>query len=98
MLFPKEAEGFDELVYIVRFNEFYNRNVAEGLDRMAALTPEGDSQKSDKPFDLNLTISRRLSGKTAKHKLSCLVDMAKVGALDTMEEGRNAAELLDQHV
>ncbi len=45
-LFPQVAQGFEELVgYIEKLVDLYNRDLAEGLDRLMALLLQGDSQK-----------------------------------------------------
>ncbi len=50
-LFPQVAQGLEELVgYIERLVDLYNQDLAEGLDHLIALLPEGDSQKSVEPF------------------------------------------------
>ena len=99
VLFPKTAEGFDELVaYIEKLVDLYNGTLAEGLDHFAALVPEGDSQKSDESFCLNPSTLDKLTEKPAQHQVAYLVDIAKVEALDTMGENRKAVELLDRHV
>ena len=96
---PKVAQGFEELVgYIERLVDLYNRDLAEGLDRLMALLPEGESQKSVEPFSLDVSILNGLIEKPAKHEAAYLVDMAKVEALDTVGENRKAVELLDRHV
>lgn len=98
-LFPKAAEGFDELVgYIERLVGLYNRDLAEGMDRLAALVSKDDSQKSDEPFEFDKSAARKLGANPAKHQTAYLVDMAKVEALDTMGENRKAVELLDRRV
>lgn len=44
-LFPQVVEGFEELVgYIERSVDLYNRDLAQGLDRLMAILPKGDSQ------------------------------------------------------
>ncbi|MFQ6029982.1 MAG: hypothetical protein ACE5Q6_21115, partial [Dehalococcoidia bacterium] len=99
VLFPKVAEGFVELVdHTERLVELYNENLAEGLDRLATMLPEGEPGESNEPFSLDAEGLEKLSGKPVSHQVTYLVDMAKVEALDTMGENRKAAELLDQHV
>ena len=99
MLFQKVAEGFDELVHhIDKSADLYNRNLAEGLDRLATRVPESGSQKTDEPFYLDASTLKKLAGNPAKYQTAYLVDMARVEALDTMGENRKAVELLDRHV
>ena len=99
MLFPKVAEGFDGLVdHIDKSADLYNRNLAEGLDRLATRVPEGGSQKTDEPFCLVLSTLGKLVAEPGKHQVAYLVDMAKIEALDTMGENGKAVELLDRHV
>ena len=99
VLFPQAAEGFDELVnYIERLVELYNRSIAQGLDYVAATVPRDDSQKVDEPFEVCLSALTELAEQPAKHRIAYLVDMAKVEALDTMGENRQAVELLDRLV
>lgn len=87
MLVLKMAERFYQLVaWVEKLVELYNRNLAGGLDRLAALAPEGNYQKSDEPFYLDESALEKLSGKPAKLQIAHLVDMAKVEALDTMGE------------
>ncbi len=93
------AEDFQELVgYIERLIGLYNRDLANGLDSLMAIIPEGDSQKAVEPFSLDVSILDHLTEKPAKHDTAYLVDLAKVEALDTMGESRKAAELLERHV
>ena len=99
MLFPKVAEGLEALVgYIERLVDLYHRDLAEGLDRLIALRPEGDSQKLLDPLSLNVSTLDKLTEKPAKNETAYLVDMARVEALDTMGENEKAVELLDRHV
>ena len=84
--------------YIERLVDLYNRDLAEELDRLMALMPEGDSPQSVEPFSLDASILEGLTEKPAKHEAAYLVDMAKVEALDTMGESRKAVELLERHV
>ena len=86
------------MAYIGKLVELYNRSLADGLDRLASLVPEGDSQKSDESFCLNPSTLDKLTEKPAQHQVAYLVDIAKVEALDTMGENRKAVELLDRHV
>ena len=96
-LFPQVAQGFEELVgYIERSVDLYNRDLADGLDRLMALLP--DSQESDEPFSLDVSTLDALTEKPAKDEAAYLVDMARVEALDTMGENRKAVELLERHV
>ncbi len=98
-MFPQVAQGFEELVgYIERLVDLYNRDLAEGLDRLMALMPEEDSQKSVEPFSLDVSTLDALTEKPAKHEAAYLVDMAKVEALDTMGEKEKAVAILDRHV
>ncbi len=98
-LFPQVAQGFEELVgYLERLVDLYNRDLAEELDRLMALMPEGDSPQSVEPFSLDASILEGLTEKPAKHDAAYLVDMAKVEALDKMGESRKAVELLNRHV
>ncbi len=98
-LFPQVVQGFEDLVgYIERLVDRYNGDLAEGLDNLRALVPEGDSQKSVEPFSLNLSTLDGLTEQQAKHDAAYLVDMAKVEALDTMGEKEKAVELLKRHV
>ncbi|MFQ6027585.1 MAG: hypothetical protein ACE5Q6_08840 [Dehalococcoidia bacterium] len=99
MLFPKLAQSFEELVdHTERLIELYNRNLAEGLDQLATLLPEGDSQKSPESFCLDVEALKMPAEKPAAYQVAYLVDMAKVEALDTVGENRKAVELLDRHV
>ncbi len=99
MLFPQVAQGFEELVgYIERLVDLYNRDLAEGLDRLIALLPKGNSQKSIETFSLNVSTPVGLTEQAAGHDAAYLVDMARVEALDTMEEKEKAVELLDRHI
>ena len=98
-LFPQVAQGFEELVgYIERSVDLYNRDLAEGLDRLMALLPKRDSQQSIEPFILDLSILDGLAEKPAKQDAAYLVDMARVEALDTMGEKEKAVAILDRHV
>ena len=98
-LFPQVAQGFEELVgYIERLVDLYNRDLAEELDRLIALMPEGDSPQSVEPFSLDASILEGLTEKQAEPDAAYLVDMAKVEALDTMGENQKAVELLERHV
>ena len=84
--------------YIERLVDLYNQDLAEGLDHLIALLPEGDSQKSVEPFSLDLSPLDKLAEKPAAHEVAYLVDMARVEALDTMGENQKAVELLDRHI
>ena len=98
-LFPQVAQGFEELVgYIERLVDLYNRDLAQGLDRLMAILPKDDSQKSVEPFSLTVATLDRPTEKPAKHEAAYLVDMARVEALDTMGEARRAGELLERYV
>ncbi len=98
-LFPQVAEGFLELVgYIERLVDLYNRDLAEGLDRLMAILPKGNSQKTVEPFSLNVSTLDKPTGKPAGREAAYLVDMAKVEALDTMGEKEKAVAILDRHV
>ena len=99
MLFSKAGQSFEDLVgYIERLVDLYNRDLAEGLDRLIAILPEGDSHKSDETFSLDLCTLHELTEKPATHDAAYLADMARVEALDTMGENQKAVELLDRHV
>ncbi len=99
VLFPQVSLGFEELVgYIERLVNLYNRDLGEGLDNLMALLREGDSQKSDEPFSLDVSTLERLTEKQAKHDAAYLVDMARVEALDTIGEKEKAVAILDRHV
>ncbi len=98
-LFPQMAQGFEELVgYIERLVDLYNRDLAEGLDRLMALLPKRDSEQSIEPFNLDVSILDGLTEKPAKQDAAYLVDMARVEALDTMGENQKAVAILDRHV
>ena len=98
-LFSQVAQGFEELVgHTERLVDLYNRDLADGLDNLMALLPNGDSEKSVEPFSLDWSTLGKLIEKPAAHETAYLVDMAKVEALDTMGENRKAVELLDRHV
>ncbi len=98
-MFPQVAQGFKELLgYIERVVDLYNRDLAEGLDRLTTLQPEGESQNSTEPFSLNMSTLDELTEKPAKHDAAYLVDMARVEALDTMGEKEKAVAILDRHV
>ncbi len=102
-LFPQVAQGFEELVgYIERLVDLYHRDLAEGLDRLMALLPEEDSQKSVEPFSIDVSTLDGLTEKPAKQDAAYLVDMARVEALDTMGEKEKAVELwagtFDAHI
>ncbi len=84
--------------YIERLVDLYDQDLAEGLDRLIAPLPEGDSQKSIEPFSLDVSTLDELTEKPANHQAAYLVDMARVEALDTMGENRKAVELLDRHI
>ena len=84
--------------YIERLVDLYNRYLAEGLDRLIAILPKGDSAQSNEPFSLDVSILDSPTEKPAKHDAAYLVDMARVEALDTIGENRRAIELLDRHV
>jgi len=62
-LFPQVGQGFEELVgYIERLVELYNRDLAEGLDRLIAILPKGNSQKSIEPFSLDVSTLNQSQG------------------------------------
>ena len=84
--------------YIERLVDLYTRDLAYGLDRLMALLPEGDSQKSEEPFSLNVSTLDGLTEKPAKDEAAYLVDMARVEALDTRGEKEKAVAILDRHV
>ena len=84
--------------YIEKLVGIYNRDLAEGLDRLMAILPKGDSQRSVEPFSLDLSTLDGLTEKPAKHEAAYLVDMARVEALDTMGENQKAVAILDRHV
>ncbi len=93
------GQGFEELVgYIKKLVDLYNRDLADGLDHLMAITPKGDSQISVDSFSLNVSTLDGLTEKPAKHDAAYLVDMARVEALDTMGEKEKAVELLGRHV
>ena len=99
VLFPQMAQSFAELVgYIERLVDLYNRDLAEGLDRLMALLPVRDSKQSIEPFSLDVSTLDGPTEQPAKHETAYLVDIAKVEALDTMGEKEKAVELLEQHV
>ena len=56
------------------------------------------SEKSIKPFSLNVTTLDGLTEKPAKHEAAYLVDMARIEALDTMGENQKAIAILARHV
>ena len=71
VLFPKAAEGFDELIdHIDKSADLYNRNLAEGLDRLATRVPEGGSQNTDEPFCLGLSTLGKLVAEPGKHQVA----------------------------
>ena len=93
------AQGFEELVgHIENLVDLYNRDLADGLDRLMAILPKGDSQRSVEPFSLDLSTLDGLTEEPAKHEVAYLVDMARVEALDTMGENQKAVAILDRHV
>jgi hypothetical protein len=99
VLFPKVDEGFGDLVeYIEGLSDHYNRNLSQGLDRLATLATKGDSGKSTEPFCLDLPALENLVAKPSKHRIAYLVDMAKFEALDTIGENQKAVESLHRHV
>ncbi len=57
-----------------------------------------DSDNLPELFCLDVEALEKLSGKPVSHQVAYLVDMAKVEALDTMEENRKAVELLDRQI
>ena len=92
MLFPKAAEGFEELVgYVERLVDLFHRDLAEDLERLATIADEGDFQKSDETFYLDSSILEKLADGLAEHQAAYLVDMAKVEALDGRILGRRLA-------
>ena len=91
-------EATAPLGYIERLVDLYNRDLAEGLDRLMTLLRKGDSQKSVDPFNLDPSTLDGLTAKAAKHEAAYLVDMARVEALDTMGEKEKALAILDRHV
>ena len=98
MPFPKVAKGLEELVdHIERLIGHYNSNLAEGLDRLAILLPDGKSSKSCAPFSLDLSSPEKLIEHAVVSQVTYLVDLAKVEALDTKGENRKAVELLERH-
>jgi hypothetical protein len=99
VLFSKVGEGFGDLVeYIEGLSDLYNRNLSEGLDRLATLATKGDSGKSTEPFCLDLPALENLVAKPGKHRIAYLVDMAKFEALDTIGENQKAVESLHRYV
>ncbi len=91
-------EGFTDLMgYIKRLVDLYNRDLADGLDRLIALLSEADSQKSVEPFSLDVSAQDGPTEQPALHGAAYLVDMARVEALHTLGETRKAVELLDRH-
>ena len=93
------AQGFEELVgYIERLVDLYNRDLAEGLDSLMAILPEGTSQKSAEPFRLDVSTLDGLTVKPTRHEAAYLVDMARVEALDTKGENQKAVAILERHV
>ena len=99
MLFPKVADSFEELVgYIENLAGYFNRDLAEELDRQAAMLPEGFSQKSEEMRCLDPSILEKLAAGLAQQEAAYLVEMAKVEALDTMGENHKVVELLDRHI
>ena len=99
MLFPKVAQRFEELVdHTERLVNLYNRNLAEELDRLAALLPDGESEQLNAPFVLDVSPQGGATQRAGNHQVAYLVEMAKVEALDAMGENRKAVELLDRYV
>ncbi|MFQ6028639.1 MAG: hypothetical protein ACE5Q6_14225 [Dehalococcoidia bacterium] len=99
VLFPEVGHSFAELVgYVENLVSLYNRSIAEDLDRLATMSPENDSQKSGEGFILDPTGLLDSIAEPARDQAAYLVDMAKVEALDTMDENQKAVEILDRHV
>ncbi|MFQ6029304.1 MAG: hypothetical protein ACE5Q6_17650, partial [Dehalococcoidia bacterium] len=99
VLFPKVAQGFDELVdHTERLVGLYNGNLAEGLDQMTTMLPRGKPERPNEPFFLELAALQKLADKPVSQQVDYLVDMAKVEALDATGENCKAVELLDRHV
>ncbi len=83
---PLEEEALVEDVDTALFNALWDVDLPVG------------SEKSIKPFSLNVSTLDGLTEKQAGQSGAYLVEMARVEALDTMVESRKAVELLDRHV
>ncbi len=63
VLYPNLLEQLSG--HIDRLVDLYNRDLAEGLDRLMAILPKGDSQKSVEPFRIDVSTLDMLTEKPA---------------------------------
>ena len=98
-LFPKVAQGFDQLVSIIEeLVEIYNRGIAEGLEFLVRLPQEPGSEEPKAPLSIDLASLTEQSRQPNNALITSLVDMAKAGALTHIGETDKALELVDRHI
>ena len=99
VLFPGEAEGFDQLLALMaKLVGNYNEDLADGIERGEKLL--GETRDGHQPSRLTIELAELIESVqgAAKEQVAYLVDMAKADALDLLGENRQALELVDRHV
>ena len=99
VLFPAEAEGFDQLLALVeKLVGNFNEDLAGSIERVEKLFDETRDGSQPSRLTIDLVQSIESVQGAAKEQVSYLVDMAKADALDVLGENRQALELVDRYV
>ena len=98
-LFPREAEGLDQLMDLVeKLVDIYNQDLADGLERLERLMNNTGPEERKVRLTIDLADLIGRTGASANEQVVYLVDMAKADALDLLGERSAALELVDRHV
>ena len=99
VLFPAEAEGFDQLLALIeKLVGNYNEDLADSIERVEKLLRETRDEHRRSRLTIDMTELIESVQIAAKDQVSYLVDMAKADALEVLGETRQALELVDRHV
>ena len=98
-LFPSVAEGFDQLLDLVKKTVgIYNDSLAGEIERLECLLNETGHRQDGSPLSIDLAGLIENLQVAAQAQVAYLVDMAKAEALDLLGETRQAYDLVDRHV
>ena len=98
-LFPSVAEGFDQLLDLVKKTVgIYNDSLAGEIERLECLLNETGHRQDESPLSIDLAGLIEDAQDVSKEQVAYLVDMAKSDALDVLGETRAAWDLVDHYV
>ena len=98
-LFPSVAEGFDQLLDLVKKTVgIYNRALAGDIERLERLMDQTGDGQEESMLTIDLAGSFESVQGAAREQVAYMVDMAKAEALELLGETRQAYDLVDRHV